>query len=72
MSWKLVLLILLLVLALQWDDLTYKGPFVGSRNSDVYHRPGCYYTSRIKVGNRVWFEDAQEAEDVGYRKALYC
>ncbi len=72
MSWKLVLLVLLLVLALQWDDLTYKGPFVGSRNSDVYHRPGCYYAERIKIENRVWFETVGEAEGAGYRRSWIC
>ncbi|MCK4328039.1 MAG: hypothetical protein KAW41_06275 [Candidatus Diapherotrites archaeon] len=68
----LVFVVVLLVLALQWDDLTYEGPFVGSKNSDVYHRPGCMYANRIKPENRIYFDNTVEAEDAGYRKALVC
>ena len=70
LDWHLILLIAFLVLALQFDDITYDGPSVGSKNSDVYHRPGCSYAERIKVENLVWFETAGEAE--GYRRAMYC
>ncbi|MFC2174782.1 Ada metal-binding domain-containing protein [archaeon] len=72
MDYRLILILLILVLALQWDDLTYGGPFVGSKNSDVYHRPGCMYANRIKVENRVWFRGAEEAEEGGYRMARVC
>ena len=31
------------------------GPFVGSRNSNVYHYPSCYHAKQIKSGQSCHF-----------------
>lgn len=46
--------------------------FVGSKNSDKYHLPGCQWVKRIKPENMVCFKDEQEAEKKGYVPASCC
>ena len=46
--------------------------FVGSVNSDVYHRPGCRYAERIQPENLVKFKDAEAADRRGYRPCKVC
>lgn len=41
--------------------------FIGSRNSDLYHSPGCGAANRIKPENTVCFRDEAAAEASGYR-----
>lgn len=48
------------------------GQYVGSRNSDKYHLPWCPGAQRIKVENKVWFEDIAAAEAQGYAPAANC
>lgn len=40
--------------------------FVGSKNSDKYHKAGCSWADRIKTENRVCFKSIQDAKDQGY------
>lgn len=40
--------------------------FVGSRNSDKYHFPDCYWATRIKPENQIWFKSEEEARKMGY------
>lgn len=49
-----------------------QGQFVGSKNSDVYHYPSCRWAEQIKPENQIWFEDAQDAVDHGYRPCQVC
>lgn len=42
-------------------------PFVGSRNSDLYHLPTCATAKRIKPENVVCFATPEDAERRGYR-----
>jgi len=49
-----------------------KEMFVGSKNSNVYHRPDCASAKRIKEENKVWFSSVEEAEKKGYRPARSC
>jgi hypothetical protein len=46
--------------------------FIGSKQSDVYHYPSCFYVSNIKEENKVFFEDAQDAVDQGYHPCSIC
>lgn len=46
--------------------------FVGSRNSSVYHRAGCRHASRIKTGNLVQFDTADQATSQGKRPCRTC
>jgi endonuclease YncB( thermonuclease family) len=49
-----------------------QGQFVGSKNSDVYHYPDCPHAQNIKEENKIWFEDAQDAVNHGYRPCEVC
>lgn len=42
-------------------------PFVGSKNSDKYHKPDCQWAKRIKPENLVCFKSAEVAEAKGYK-----
>ena len=48
------------------------GPFVGSRNSDVYHYPSCSSAKQIKSSNQVWFSSSADARAHGYRPCSKC
>ncbi|MGB2985552.1 MAG: Ada metal-binding domain-containing protein [Phycisphaerae bacterium] len=49
-----------------------KGPYVGSRNSTVFHRATCSHAKRINPANRVYFKTAQEALDAGRKPCKSC
>jgi len=53
-------------------EIYAQGQFVGSKNSDVYHYPSCGSASRILAENKIWFQDAQDAVNHGYRACLVC
>lgn len=40
--------------------------FVGSRNSNKYHLLDCYWASKIKQENKIFFKNEQEANKMGY------
>jgi micrococcal nuclease len=48
------------------------GPFVGSRRSHRFHRPGCPYAARIHGANRVRFESMWRAYWEGYSPCSGC
>ncbi len=45
---------------------------VGSRNSNVYHRPGCHHARAIYDRNLVSWPSAGAARDDGYRACRVC
>jgi len=45
---------------------------VGSRNSDVYHRPNCGHARRIYDSNLVSWPNAVAARESGYRACRVC
>ncbi len=47
-------------------------PFVGSRNSPVFHRAECRHAQRISPENRVHFRTAADARDQGRRPCRRC
>lgn len=51
---------------------TVQGPFVGSKNSDVYHWPWCSSAKQIKASNEVWFNTAADAQKAGYHPCSRC
>ena len=50
----------------------YTGPFVGSKNSNVYHYPWCSEAQKIKPENLVKFNTAADAQKMGYRPCEVC
>jgi len=49
-----------------------KGKFVGSINSDKYHRSGCRWAENIEPENEIWFDTAEEAQKAGYKPCGTC
>lgn len=45
---------------------------VGSRNSDVYHRPSCHHARRIHDENLVSFPSEAAAREAGRRACRTC
>jgi len=56
------------------DDTTAEsgGKYLGSKNSDVYHYPGCKWAMKISTDNAVWFDSAAQARAAGYRPCRVC
>ena len=50
----------------------YTGPFVGSKNSNVYHYPWCPSAHNIKPGNLVTFPTLAKAKAAAYRPCQRC
>lgn len=46
--------------------------YVGSSESDKYHRPTCRWTSKINDGNLVHFDSVDEAQAAGYEPCGTC
>ncbi len=47
-------------------------PFVGSRNSTIFHRTDCSHATRIKPANLIYFKTAREAEHIGRSPCRSC
>lgn len=48
------------------------GPFVGSKNSNVYHYPSCSSAKQITSANLRTFNSSADARAAGYRPCLNC
>ena len=46
--------------------------FVGSKDSNRYHRPTCPYASNIPSNKQIWFKTKAEAEKRGYKPCEKC
>lgn len=46
--------------------------YVGSKNSDKYHRPSCEWAKKISPANEVWFSSAADARAKGYVPCKVC
>jgi len=46
--------------------------FVGSKNSDKYHKQECQWAKRISESNLRTFDSAEEASDAGYQPCKVC
>lgn len=51
---------------------TSAGQLFGSKSGSTYYTPDCKSGNRVKVENRVYFEDETDAEDQGYTKSKLC
>ena len=49
-----------------------EGMFVGSKNSEIYHKPDCPYAKKILDKNKIWFSSKEDAESRGYRVGKCC
>lgn len=45
---------------------------VGSKESNVYHNPGCHHAKNIEPENRVYFDTPEDAIAAGYRPCKFC
>lgn len=48
------------------------GSYVGSKNSNIYHKLSCYWAKQIKPENRIYFSSKSAAESKGYRPCSVC
>lgn len=48
------------------------GTYIGSLNSDKYHKPTCRYAKTIENYNEIWFDTIQEASALGYNPCGVC
>lgn len=46
--------------------------YVGSSESDKYHKPTCRWTSKINDGNLIHFDSVEEAQAAGYEPCGTC
>lgn len=49
-----------------------EGAYVGSVNSNKYHKPNCRWAKKIKPENEIWFASKEEAEEAGYIPCKVC
>lgn len=49
-----------------------KGLYVGSVDSDKYHKPTCSHAKKILPGNEIWFQTIEEAKAAGYKPCGVC
>ena len=66
------LLIVVFLVTLFIIEVHAQGQFVGSKNSNKYHYPSCYWAGRIKPENEIWFSSAQDAVNHGYIPCSVC
>lgn len=72
-----IVIILLLAITCQADSTKQAIPsaqykYVGSVNSNKYHRLSCKWAKKIKPKNAVYFKDKKEAEEKGYKPCKVC
>lgn len=48
------------------------GAYIGSINSDKYHKKGCRWEKKIKYANRIGFKDKADARKQGYKPCGTC
>ena len=46
--------------------------YVGSVDSDKYHKPSCQWAAKIKPENEIWFTSKEEAAKAGYQPCKTC
>lgn len=46
--------------------------YIGNRRSHIFHRAGCHYVRRMNEGNKVEFDNREEAISKGYRPCKKC
>lgn len=51
---------------------SYTGPYWASKNSNIYHKPSCYWAKKISSSNLIVFSSKSAAEAEGYRACQVC
>lgn len=51
---------------------SYDGSFWASKNSNIYHKPSCYWAQQISPSNLIIFSSRSAAEAAGYRACQVC
>ena len=54
------------------EEWLNEGPFWGSRDSDKYHKPSCYWAKQISPDNLIIFRTRREAIEAGYKACKVC
>ena len=54
------------------SEVKTSGNYVGSLNSDKYHKPSCQHAKNIESYNEIWFDTAEEAQNAGYTACGVC
>lgn len=54
------------------DAKTVKGKYVGSKNSDKYHKKTCASAKKIKKYNKIFFKSKAQAKRMGYKPCKKC
>lgn len=49
-----------------------KGKYVGSKNSDKYHKKSCPSAKKIKKYNKITFKSKKQAKKMGYKPCKRC
>jgi len=53
-------------------DTDADSPFIGSKNSNVFHRRNCKFARQISKENYVFFKSAKHAHEQGRRGCKFC
>ena len=79
---KKILVILMLVIFLTGmlcayaiepvDAKAVKGKYVGSKNSNKYHKKTCPSAKKIKKYNKITFKSKSQAKRMGYKPCKRC
>jgi len=51
---------------------SYTGSYWASKNSNIYHKPSCYWAKQISSSNRIVFSSESAARAAGYRPCKVC
>ena len=54
------------------DDDLKAAPIIGNRNSQIFHGAHCPDYDKVAERNRVLFDNVEDAEKAGFRKARNC
>ena len=49
-----------------------KGKYVGSKNSDKFHKKTCHSAKKIKSYNKITFKSKSQAKKMGYKPCKRC
>lgn len=72
MKKNLVVFLLLFMTVILYISSASAQPFVGSKNSNKYHKLTCKWAQRISASNKVTFKNASEATAAGYQPCRVC
>jgi hypothetical protein len=72
-NFKTVLLgVIMLVLLSAFFASCSSGQYVGSRLSNKYHNPSCYWAKQIHSDNMIYFSSKTDAANQGYVACKVC